>query len=119
LPVISEPAVANFKNSHRTGKLGGCKERPGPPDFSREIHDGFGAGIDFALTGNDVHLAQQLCGRQGEKSSHAGILQCREAEAALLQSVAESARQGFTNGAIAVEADPASGGVPAFCVSQF
>jgi hypothetical protein len=117
VPVISEPAVANFKNSHRSGKLGDCKERPGPPDLSRKNHEGFGASINFALTGDDAHLSQQLFGRQSEKGSDAGILQCREAEAALLQGVAESARQRSTNAAIAIEADPASGGVSAFYVS--
>ena len=69
--MMSEPAVAEVKNSHSSGKLDGRKERPGPPDLSREKHDGFGAGIDFTLTGNDVHLAQQLFGRQCEKGSNA------------------------------------------------
>jgi hypothetical protein len=37
--------------------------------------------MDFALTGDDLHLAQQLFSRQSEKVSNAGILQNREAEA--------------------------------------
>jgi hypothetical protein len=119
MPVISKPSVPEVKDSHRSRKLGGSKERPGPPDLSREVHDGFGAGIDFALTGNDAHLAQQLIGRPSEKGGHAGILQRGEAEAALLEGAAESARERSTNDAIAVEADPASRCVPAFCVSQF
>jgi len=119
MPVIGKPSVPEVKNSYRCGKLGGRKERPGPPDLSREVHDGFGAGIDFGLTGNDAHFAQQLFGRQGEQSGHAGILQRGEAEAALLEGVAESARERSANIAIAVEADPASRGAPACCVSQF
>jgi len=79
----------------------------------REIHDGFGAGIDFTFTGDDLHLAQQLFGRQCEKGSNAGILQCGEAEAALFKSVAESPRERSADSAIAIEADPASRDVPA------
>jgi hypothetical protein len=37
--------------------------------------------MDFALTGDNLHLAQQLFSRQSEKGSNAGILQSREAEA--------------------------------------
>jgi len=33
--------------------------------------------MDFALTGDDLQLMQQLFSRQGEKGSNAGILQSR------------------------------------------
>jgi len=33
--------------------------------------------MDFALTGDNLHLAQQLFSRQSEKGSNAGILQSR------------------------------------------
>ena len=117
--MISEPAVASAKNSWKPGYLSSREERPGPPDLSREMHDGFGAGIDFALTGDDLHLAQQFFSGQCEKGSNAGILQCGEAGAALLECAAESPRQGSTNVAIAVDEDPVSRDVPAFRVSQF
>jgi hypothetical protein len=117
--VIGEPAIANFKYSQDTRELSCRKERPGPPNFSREIHDGFGAAMDFALTGNNAHLAQQLIGRQREKGGNAGVLQCREAKAAFFKRAAESARQRGANGAISIEEEPASGGVPAFRVSYF
>jgi len=111
--VISEPAVGSVKNSWKPGYLSRREERPGPPDLLREIHDGFGAGIDFTFTGYDLHLAQQLFSRQCEKGSNAGILQRSRAEAALLECAAESPRQGSTNVAIAVDEDPASRDVPA------
>ena len=111
--MFGEPAVPSVKNSWKPGYLSSREERPGPPDLSREIFDGFGVGIDFALTGNDVHLAQQLFGPQCEKGSNAGILQRSRAEAALLECAAESPRQGSTNVAIAVDEDPASRDVPA------
>ena len=37
--------------------------------------------MDFALTGDNLHLAQQLFSRQSEKGRNAVILQNREAEA--------------------------------------
>jgi len=87
--------------------------------LSREIFDRFGAGIDLAFTGDDLHLAQQLFSRQCEKGSNAWILQCGEAEAALFKSVAESPRERSADSAIAIEADPASRGVSALYVSHF
>jgi hypothetical protein len=119
MPVIGEPAIAEVKNSSSSGKLGGRKERPGPPDLSREIYDGFGPATDFVVAGNDGHLAQQLFGRQCEKGGDTGILQCGEAEAAFFKRVAETPRQRGANSAVAVEEDPASRGAPAFCVSHF
>jgi len=113
VPVISEPAVGSVKNSWKPGYLSRREERPGPPDLLREIHDGFGAGIDFTFTGDDLHLAQQLFSRQCEKGSNAGILQRSRAEAALLECAAESPRQRCTIVALAVDEDPASRGVPA------
>ena len=115
--MISEPAVGSVKNSWKPGYLSRREERPGPPDLLREIHDGFGAGIDFTFTGDDLHLAQQLFSRHCEKGSNAGILQNRKIEAALLECAAESPRQRRTNVAVAIEVDPASRGVPAFRVS--
>jgi len=117
--VIGEPAVASVENSQDARELSRCKEWPGPPNFSREIHDGFGASMDFALTGNNAHLAQQLIGGQREEGGNAGILQSREAKAALIEGAAESARQRGANAAIPIEEDPASRGVPAFHVSYF
>ncbi len=72
-----------------------------------------------ALTGNNAHLAQQLIGRQREKSGDAGILQRGQAKAALLERAAESPCQRSANNAIAIEEDPASGGLAAFRVSNF
>jgi len=57
-----------------------------------------------------------LFSRQSEKGSNAGILQNRKIEAALLECAAESPRQRGTIAAIAVEENPASRGVTAFCV---
>jgi len=73
--------------------------------------------MDFGLAGANLRLAQQLFSRQCEKDSNAGILQSREAEAAVLECATESPRQRSTNVAVAVQADPASRGVPAFRVS--
>jgi hypothetical protein len=119
LPVIGEPAVPNVKNSQNAGELSGHEERPGPPDLSRKIYDGFVATINFTPTRKDAHLAQQLVARQREKVCNARVLQGREAEATLLECVAESARQRSANSAITVEEDPASRGVSAFHVSYF
>jgi hypothetical protein len=37
--------------------------------------------MDFALTGDNLHLARKLFSQQSEKGSNAGILQNRAAEA--------------------------------------
>ena len=72
--MLREPAIADAKNSRNTGELRRGMEGPSPPDLPRQIHDGFSAAIDFALSCDDAHLAKQLIGRQGEKGRDARIL---------------------------------------------
>ena len=117
--MIGKPAVAGIENARDAGQFRQGKERPGPPDLPREEYDGFGAAVNFAVARGDAHFPKQFPRRQGEKRLHARILQSRESEAAFFKRQAEAAGQRSADGAIAVEADPAAGGVPSFRISHF
>jgi hypothetical protein len=117
--VIGKPAVAGVENSRDAGQLRCGKERPRPPNLPREKDDCFGATEHFALDRGDAHFPEQILGRQGQESLHARVLQSGQAEAALLEGTAEAASQRGADSAIAVEEDPAAGGVPSFCISHF
>jgi hypothetical protein len=84
-----------------------------------EKYDGFSAAVDSAFSRGDTHFPEQIFGRQVEEGLHAWVLQGRQAEAALFKGGAETADQGGADGAIAIEEDPAAGGVPSFCISHF
>lgn len=84
-----------------------------------EVHDGFGAAVNLAVGQGDAHFAEHILGRQGKKGLYAGVLQCGEAEAARFERAAEAAGQRGADGAIAIEEDPADGGVPSFTISYF
>jgi hypothetical protein len=58
-------------------------------------------------------------GRQVEKGLHTGVLQRREAEAALFEGPAKAAGQGGADAAIAIEENPAAGGMLSFYISHF
>ena len=84
-----------------------------------EKRDGFGAAIDSAVVSSDAHFLEQILKRQGKKGLHTRVLQRGETETARFESAAEAAGQRSANTALAVEADPAAGGMPSFYISYF
>ena len=117
--MIGKPAVASVENALDAGQFRCGIERPSPPELPREINDGFGAAENIAVGGGDAHFPEQILGWQGKNGLHARVLQSREAEAARFEGAAEAAGEGGADGAIAVEEDPAAGGVSSFCISHF
>ena len=117
--MIGEPTVTSVENARDAGQFRCGKERPGPPDLSSEINNGFGAAVNFAFRRSDAHFTEQILGRQGEEGLHARVLQGGEAEASRVECAAEAAGQRGADTAIAVEENPAAGGVPSFCISYF
>jgi len=60
---------------------------------------------DFSCRRDDAHLLKQLDRRQSEEGSTPDPAGCK-AKATFCEGAAEAARQGGTDGAIAVEANP-------------
>jgi hypothetical protein len=84
----------------------------------RQIYDGFDAA-NSSPGSNDAHLAARFVDLQTEKGCHVRILQTAETESAPLECAAQPARERYRDVDIAIEEDPASGGVPSFNVSHF
>ena len=117
--MIGKPAVTRVENARGAGQLRCGIKGPSPPNLPGEIHDGFRAAVNFAVACGDAHFAEQILRRQGKKGLHARVLQGGEAEAARFEGAAEAAGQRSADRAIAVEENPAAGGVPSFCISHF
>jgi hypothetical protein len=117
--MIGKPAIAGAENARNAGQFSHGMERPAPPDLPSEKDDGFSAAVDVAVGGSDTHFPEQILGRQGQKGLHARVLQSGEAEAARFKGTAEASGKPSTDAAIAVEEDPAAGGVPSFRISHF
>lgn len=117
--MIGEPAIARVEEGLNARNPGGRIKRPGPPNLPGEIDDGLAAAVDFAFAGGDAHFSEQILAGQVQKRLHTRILQGGEAEAALFQGGAEPPDKRNADRAIAVKADPSSGGVTSFCISHF
>jgi predicted alpha/beta-fold hydrolase len=63
IPMISKPTITGLKNVLHTWQLSRSIDRPGPPDLSRQKHNGIRTAIKFVVGCNDSHLAQQLIRR--------------------------------------------------------
>ena len=118
-PVIGKPAVANVENARNARQFGCGIERPGPPDLSGEINEGFSAAVNFALDRCDAHFPEQLFAGHIKKGLYSRVLQSREAEAALFERAAKAAGERSADGAVAVEENPAAGGATSFRISHF
>lgn len=117
--MIGEPAIAGIEYAGNGGQAGCGKQRPRPPDLAGDKHDRLGAAVNCAVAGSDAHFPEQIPGREIEEGLHARILQRGEAEAALLEAVAEAAGESGAEGAVAIEEDPATSGARSFCISYF
>jgi hypothetical protein len=119
MTMLCEPTITGSENASHAGKLSGEKDWPGPPDLLRDIHEGFGTAVEFALGSDDPHLKKQLVGWQPEKSCDARILQGCQAKAALRECAVEPSCDRGTGTAISVEENPSPGGTPSFRVGYF
>lgn len=119
MPMICEPTITGSENGSHAGKLSGDIDWPGPPNLLRQVHEGFGTAVEFAVGSDDPHLKKQLVGRQPEKSCNSRILQRCQAKAALRECAVEPPCDRGTETAISVEENPSSGGTASFCVSYF
>src|SRR6266849_534908 len=115
--MISNPTINGLKNVLHTWQLCRSIDRPGPPDLSRQEHDGIHTAVEFVVGCNDSHLAQQLIRRQAEKRGHARILQGCHSKTTFLDRWLESSRERSADTATAVETNPTPGGSTAFTVS--
>src|SRR6266700_5591170 len=103
IPMIGKPTITGLKNVLHTWQLSRGIDRPGPPDLSRQEHDGIRTAVMFVVGCDDSHLAQQLIRRQAEKRRHARVLQGRQSKTALLDRSFESACERSAFPATAVE----------------
>ena len=117
--MVSEPTVAGVEQAGNNRQLGGCVERPRPPNLSREVNNCPGPTVNLAFGRDDAHFAEPLRGRQIEQGSHARILKGRKAKAAGFESSLESSGERGADIAVAIKADPAAAGVPSFAISHF
>src|SRR5258708_14020419 len=119
IPMISKPTITGLKNVLHTWQLSRSIDRPGPPDLSRQKHNGIRTAIKFVVGCNDSHLGQQLIRWQTEEGRNARILHGCHSKTAFLDCWLESSRERSAFTAAAVETNPTPGSSTAFTVSYF
>jgi len=117
MAMTREDAITCLQNASRQRNLAHDVERPRPPDFSRQEHDGAGTAMDIVGASDDAQFQQQTIAWNAKKNSHARVLQSPEHKTALFKGRSETPCQRGADRAVGVEKDPADRCPASFSVS--
>ena len=117
MAMTRDDAITCVQNASCQRNLPHDVERPRPPDFSRQEHDGVGTAVDIVGASNDAQFQQQTIAWNAKQNSYARILQSHQAKAAFFKGASETPRQRGADRAVGVKKDPATRRPASFSVS--
>jgi len=117
MAMTRDDAITCVQNASCQRNLPHDVERPRPPDFSRQEHDGVGIAVDIVGASNDAQFQQQTIAWNAKKNAYARVLQSPEDKTALFKGASETPCQRSTDSAVGIEKDPADRCPASFSVS--